>query len=147
MSTHQRLVIPAVSLFAALLAGCGDDKVGGRMQVNGTVKLHGTSISDGAIVMFEPLENQGTAGNATVSHGTFTVPKDVGLKPGRYLVRITAGDGKTAVNPVDDNNPPGPSGGTNIISKDIVPADWNVNSKQEVTVTKDGPNKFDFDIP
>jgi len=42
--------------------------------------------------------------------------------------------------------PPGP-GGTNIISKELVPRDWNSASKQEVTVTKDGPNKFDFDIP
>ena len=28
-----------------------------------------------------------------------------------------------------------------------VPKEWNVNSKQEVTVTTDGPNRFDFDIP
>jgi hypothetical protein len=116
------------------------------MQVNGLVKLHGMPISDGAIVILEPLENQGTAANVTVTGGAYIVPKQAGLKPGRYLVRISAGDGKTAVNPVDENNPPGPSG-SNIISKDLVPAEWNVNSKQEVTVTKDGPNKFDFDIP
>ena len=44
------------------------------------------------------------------------------------------------------DSPPGP-GGTNIISRDLVPPDWNVTSKHEVAVTKDGPNKFDFDIP
>jgi hypothetical protein len=48
---------------------------------------------------------------------------------------------------VDPNSPPGPSGGTNIISKDLVPSDWNINSKKEVVVTKEGPNKFDFEIP
>jgi hypothetical protein len=60
---------------------------------------------------------------------------------------VSAGDGKTAVNPVSPDQPPGPGGGTNIISKELVPADWNVNSKQERTVNKDGPNRFEFEIP
>ena len=46
----------------------------------------------------------------------------------------------------DPDTPPGP-GGTNIISRDLVPKEWNVSSKQEATVTKDGANKFDFVIP
>jgi hypothetical protein len=146
MSTQRRLTIPVIGLIAAsFLVGCGPSD-NGRMQVNGSVKLHGMPISDGAIVIFAALENQGTEATATVSKGSYIVSKETGLKPGRYLVRITAGDGKTAVNPVDENNPPGPTG-SNIISKDLVPADWNVNSKQEVTVTKDGPNRIDFDIP
>jgi hypothetical protein len=126
------------------LVGCSDEHAG-REAVSGTVKLKGQPIPDGAIVMFEPLENQDTAGNATVIGGEYSVPRATGLKPGKYLVRITAGDGKTAVNPTDPDSPPGP-GGTNIISRDLVPAKWNVNSKEEVTVTKDGPNEFDFDI-
>ena len=130
---------------ALLLAGC-TDQYADREAISGTVKLKGQPIPDGAIVMFEPLDKQDTAGNATVAGGAFTVPRTAGLKAGRYLVRITAGDGKTAVNPMDPNSPPGP-GGSNIISKDLVPADWNVNSKQEVIVTKNGPNKFDFVIP
>ena len=130
---------------AVLAAGCSDPP-DGRVEVSGTVKLKGQPIKDGAIVMFEPLDNQDTAGNATVAGGEFKIPRSVGLKPGRYLVRVTAADGKTPVNPVDPDAPPGP-GGTNIISKDLVPKDWNVHSRREVTVTKDGPNKFDFDIP
>jgi hypothetical protein len=116
------------------------------VAISGAVKLKGAPIPDGAIVIFEPLENQDTAGNATVASGEYSIPRTGGLKPGKYLVRITAGDGKTAVNPVDPDAPPGP-GGDNIISKDIVPKDWNVNSNQQVTVSKDGPNRFDFDIP
>ncbi|MSR55367.1 MAG: carboxypeptidase regulatory-like domain-containing protein [Gemmataceae bacterium] len=134
-----------VLLAAVLVAGCSSSH-DGRLEISGTVKLRGEAIKDGAIVMLEPLEEQGTAANATVTGGAFSIPKSSGLKPGKYLVRITAGDGKTAVNPVDENSPPGP-GGSNIISKELVPADWNVNSKQEVTVAKDGSNKFDFSIP
>jgi hypothetical protein len=140
-----RTRLGAALLAAAALAGCADSH-DGRREVSGAVKLKGQPIKDGAIVLFEPLENQDTAGNATVADGAYTIPRASGLKPGRYLVRVTAGDGKTAVNPVDPDSPPGP-GGTNIISRDLVPPNWNVNSKQEVTVTKDGPNKFDFDIP
>jgi hypothetical protein len=130
---------------SALLVGCSSSE-DGRLEVSGKVKLKGEPIKNGAIVMFEPLDNQDTAGNATVAAGEYSIPRSNGLKPGRYLVRITAGDGKTAVNPLDPDTPPGP-GGTNIISRDLVPPDWNVHSKREVTVTKDGKNKFDFDIP
>src|SRR6187402_2814141 len=102
--------IGACILFVAVIAAGCSNSHDGRMEIAGTVKLKGNAIKDGAIVLLEPLENQGTAGNATVSGGTFKIPKAAGLKPGRYLVRITAGDGRTAVNPVDPNSPPGPGG-------------------------------------
>ena len=133
-------------LIAASVAGCGapDD---GRLAVTGTVKFKGQPIKDGATVQFSPLDKDGSEGLVMTAAGAFGIPKENGLKPGKYLVRVSAGDGKTPVNPVDPDAPPGPGGGTNIISKELVPADWNRNSKQQVTVTKDGPNKFDFDIP
>jgi len=141
----RRFVSLTSIAYLVLFAGCSNN-YDGRVDVSGTVKIKGQPIKDGAIVMFEPLENQDTAGNATVDKGAFVIPRATGLKPGKYLVRVTAGDGKTPVNPVNPDEPPGP-GGTNIISKELVPATWNVNSRQEVTVTRDGPNKFDFDIP
>jgi hypothetical protein len=133
---------------AALVAGivgCSDDPYKGRSPVSGSVKLKGQPLKEG-IVMFEPMEGQDTGTNAPVVDGLFEIPREGGLKAGKYLVRVTSGDGKTATNPVDDDNPPGPTGGTNIVSKDLVPASWNTRSKQEVTVKADGPNKFDFDI-
>ncbi len=141
MRTTIGLVLVAVGV-----GGCGapDD---GRLAVSGTVKFKGQPIKDGATVQFSPLDKDGSEGLVMTVAGAFSVPKQNGLKPGKYLVRVSAGDGKTAVNPVDPEAPPGPGGGTNIISKELVPADWNRNSKQQVTVTKDGPNKFDFDIP
>src|SRR5688572_26802128 len=97
-----------------LAAGCSDPD-DGRRAVSGTIKLKGRPLAGGAVILFEPLESQDTAANATLTdEGAYEVPKPYGLKPGRYLVRVTAGDGKTAVNPVDPNTPPGPSGGRNI---------------------------------
>ena len=144
---HRFRVAAAAALALGLFAaGCSDEH-GGRLEVSGTIKLHGQPIKDGAIVTFAPLENQGTEAQAQTAGGNFKIPRANGLKPGKYRVSVTAGDGKTAVNPVDPDAPPGPGGGTNIVSKELVPKDWNVNSKQEATVTKEGPNQYDFDIP
>src|SRR5262245_31204401 len=93
----------AVSLAAATLAfGCSDSH-DGRMEIAGTVKLKGSPIKDGAIVIFEPLEKQETGANVTVTGGSgaYAIPRSAGLKPGKYLVRITAGDGKTPENPLN----------------------------------------------
>lgn len=145
MGLHAFVHFGMIALIAVVCAtGCDGDT--GRFAVTGTVQVYGQPLATGAIVIFEPLEQQGTAATATVTGGTFDIPKSSGLRPGKYLIRITAGDGKTAINPVDPDSPPGP-GGSNIISKDLIPEDWNVNSKHEVTVAKDSPNKFDFVIP
>ena len=129
--------------------GCSDSSPG-RFAISGKVLLNNQLLKDG-IVMFEPLDGQDTGGNAMLIDGQYAIPREAGLKAGKYRVRVTAGDGKTAVNPVNPDEPPGPSGGsnvggTNIISKELVPASWNTQSKQEVTVKPDGPNVFDFEI-
>jgi hypothetical protein len=136
------------SLFAALfaltlaaLAGCSD-QYAGRMTVSGTVKLEGQPLSD-ARILFDPLDNQGTQSGAPIVDGEYQVPRDAGLKPGKYLVRITAGDGKT---PTNEQEAGGPSN-TNIVSIDRVPDEWNVKSEKQVEITASGPNKFDFEIP
>jgi hypothetical protein len=134
-----------LTLSFPFVVGCAD-KYGGRMEVTGTVKLKNVPVKDGT-VSFEPLDGQPTRATAMIAAGDFNIPRASGLVPGRYLVRVSAGDGKTAVNPVNPDQPPGPGGGSNIISKELFPADWNVNSKQEREVTRDGPNRFEFAIP
>jgi hypothetical protein len=127
------------------VAGCGgsDD---GRMAVSGTVKFKDAPIKDGAIVKFVPDEQQGTEGLVMTTGGGYTLPRANGLKPGKYTVTVSLGDGKTAVNPVNPDEPPEPGGGTNIVSKELIPPEWNRKSTQHVTVTADGPNEFNFDI-
>lgn len=132
-------------VLAATAAGCSNGD--GREAVSGTVQLKGQPIPDGAVVRFEPLDNQGTEGSSVTSGGKYQVHRENGLKPGKYRVRVSAGDGKTAVNPVNADQPPGPGGGTNIISKNIVPPEWGAKSKQEITVVAGGTNVFDFPIP
>lgn len=136
-------VFPVLALTAVVgLAGCADP-YGGRVAVSGTVKLKGQPIKEGT-VSFSPLDNQATQAQVLINNGAYTIERKYGLQPGKYLIRVSSGDGKTLYN-ANPDEPPGP-GGTNIISKELVPASWNVNSKEERTVTKENPNTFDFDI-
>lgn len=139
--------VPAACLVACVfsLAGCSDPHAG-RVAVSGAVKHKGQALKDG-IVLFEALDGQDTGGSAQIGDGRYSIPREGGLKPGKYLVRVTAGDGATPVNPVNPDEPPGPGGGANIVSKELIPKEWNAQSKQQVTVTQDSPNTFDFDIP
>jgi hypothetical protein len=141
-----------VSIATALSGGCSDP-YGGRMEVSGDVKLQGQPIKDGSII-FEPLDKQDTHSGAQIADGEYRVPKERGLKPGKYLVRLTAGDGKTParLSAREDKNPAkhdaaAPGGSTNILSMDLIPDDYNVRSKQQVEIRSDRVNRFDFDIP
>lgn len=140
-----RFALCGFVLIGLSLAGCSK-KGDGRVEVEGTVKLKGEPIKEGSI-SFEPLDGQETGATAMINDGSYNIPREGGLLPGKYLIRVSAGDGKTPVNLVDPDNPPGPSGSTNIVSKDLIPADWNVNSKQARTVSKDSPNRIEFEIP
>jgi hypothetical protein len=129
------------------IAGCAD-KFGGRVEVSGDVRLKGLPLKDG-IVIFEPLDGQDTRAQQAIIDGSYIIVRESGLKPGKYLIRVTAGDVKTPVNIINPDEGPGPSatGSTNVMAKELVPDKWNRNSKEQRTVTSESPNKIDFDIP
>ena len=140
MLSNRLLVI----LFIALLVGCGKAS-DGRMAISGNVTLQGEKLDEG-VIEFLPLAGGGQAGPATqsgavITDGAYKIPRDSGLVAGKYKVLITAGDGKTPA----DGGLPGPTG--NIVSVDRIPPEYNVDSKQEVEVTPEGPNVFDYEIP
>jgi hypothetical protein len=124
-----------------LLVGCAD-RYGGRLAVRGEVKLEGKPLKQGTI-KFVPLDGQGTESGAAVADGAYTVPAQNGLKPGKYLVQLSAGDGKTP----HDEEIAAPGGSANIVSLDLIPEDWNVRSTQQVEVKKGEANTFNFNVP
>lgn len=129
------------SLMSVGLAGCGPSDP--RRAVKGKVVLKKEPVKEG-VIQFEPLSTGGptTKSAAVITKGEYSIPADGGLLPGKYRVRISAGD-STA--PEDPNQMPGPGG--NYVMKDKIPADYNTKSKIEVEVTDKGPNQFDYDIP
>jgi hypothetical protein len=151
MGVVRNLSPPLAVLIAVLMTGCSDPYAG-RLAVSGTVKLKGELLKSG-IIAFEPLEKQDTASGAPIDKGSYNIPRDKGLKPGKYRIRVTAGDGVTpamipgaAAGKNNEEEAAGPGRGTNIISKDLIPPSWGSNSQQEVTVAE-GKTRFDFDIP
>lgn len=140
----SRLLAWLTAASAFLLAGCGDPYAG-REPVSGTVTLKGEPLKD-AIIQFQPLGGQDTVGGCNVDGGKFELAKEHGLKPGKYLVRITAGDGVTPASR-NEEDVAGPGGNTNIVSEDRIPPEWSDQSKQEVEVKAGGKNEFTFAIP
>lgn len=131
--------IGIVCLLLGSITGCGAGN-NGRLPVSGVITLKGEALDDGTI----EFSSSSVKSGAPIIKGKYSMPADQGLSPGKYKVMITAGDGKTPIESPDGL--PGPTG-TNIISKDRIPPEYNTNSTQEVTVTDKGPNKFDFTIP
>ncbi len=131
--------IGIVCLLLGSITGCGAGN-NGRLPVSGVITLKGEALDDGTIEFSSPSVKSG----ASIIKGKYSMPADQGLSPGKYKVIITAGDGRTPADSADGM--PGPTG-ANIVSKDRIPAEYNTNSTQEITVTDAGPNKFDFTIP
>ena len=120
-----------------LLVGCGAS-ADSRSGMSGTVKLDGKPIEKGRITL-RPLTAGQTAG-ALVENGTFSVATAPGLKPGDYRVEFTARRG-TGVKYIDD--------GTGLEveeTEQYVPAKYNTQSEETVTVTANGENHFDFNL-
>jgi hypothetical protein len=64
--------------------------------VTGTVKLKGQPLKEG-FISFSPLENQNTQAQVLIASGSYRMEQKHGLRPGKYLIRVSAGDGKTPV--------------------------------------------------
>ena len=127
-----------VGLFLVAHTGCSGD---GKVGVTGTILLAGKPVPDGTITFYS-LDNTGTQSGSAINEGKYEIKAEKGLLPGKYRVAISSPDGET---PVDPKLPPGPRG--NFASKERIPPEWNTNSKEEVIVTAQGPNRFDFKIP
>jgi hypothetical protein len=127
-----------VLLTALALAGCGgsDD----RLAVSGTVNFNGSPLDQGSI-QFIPTGPGGTPGGSVITDGKFSIPRERGLRPGKYRVVISSGQPGTKAAPAM----PGESGPP---AKERIPAEYNARSEQtpvirEVTA---GNTALDFDI-
>src|SRR5262245_24475246 len=132
-----------VALYLAALgalSGCADPRA--RQEVTGQVTLQGKPVEDG-IIQFAPLDGQGTGDGAQIVNGKYRIPREKGLSPGKYRVSIYAGDGRSGAG---DASPDSPHAGSRP-GKERVPPEYNERSEVIKEVIKDGPNKFDFDVP
>jgi len=134
-------LICAVAL--PLLLGCGgmSDPLN-RQPVSGSVTFQGTPLDHGSISLETQNSSQGTSGGSVIENGQFSIARQRGLPPGEYTVRVYSSDMAnlalpTGVAPGDSTRLP----------RERIPAAWNIQSEQTVTVEDGGANHFELAIP
>ncbi|MCI0638455.1 MAG: carboxypeptidase-like regulatory domain-containing protein [Gemmataceae bacterium] len=129
-------------LFCLFAFGCSTDN---RCDVSGTVTLAGKSLDQGTIMFVSVDEKSGNQVSALINNGSYKIPRDGGLQPGKYRVAISSPDGKTPDPVAAPDALPGPTG--NFSSKERVPAKYNTESQLEIEIKQGQSNRFDFPIP
>jgi hypothetical protein len=133
----SRLLIVAASL---LPWGCGGptDELP-RQAVSGKVTFKGQPLAQG-MIQFQPADGGATAGGGAIADGEYSIAKAEGLVPGKYQVVVTS-------TPPPAPLPPGTMPGDPVPPpKETIPAKYNVKTTLSATVTKEGPNTFDFPL-
>jgi len=129
-------------LMLVALVGCGggtSDPLN-RQDISGQVTLQGQPLDTGTI-SFEPQAGTGgTSGGATIENGKFALPKGRGLAPGTYTVRLSSPEGGPVVTDEAPGETPPPA-------KERIPASWNSQSEQTISVEAGKQNTFEFEVP
>lgn len=126
-------------LSVLICAGCSSGD--GRTKVQGTVTFKNTPLDQGTI-QFIPVDSQGSFSGTSITNGKYSIPAEQGLMPGKYKVVISSGIPNTTATaeeaPGQSIRPP---------AKERIPAEYNAESKQFVTIVSGAIAEFDFSIP
>jgi hypothetical protein len=109
--------------------------------VSGKIVLDGAPLDSGSIRFTARSREKFMAAGALIRDGSFRIPRDKGLVPGTYQVEISAPDDKSPLVMTPVGN-----GRSTLVAKERIPPEYNTKSNQQVEVTADGDNKFDFNI-
>ena len=143
LSTDSWSLIPIAFTLSllAFLAGCGKDDGMNRKAISGIVTVDGAPLPNGSIE-FQPLFQGGLGSGAVISAGAFSIAQKDGLPPGKYRVSMIGDDGTNfgvskGKMPGDEIMPP---------RKQLIPANWNANGKEDIEVKDEGISEFNFTI-
>jgi hypothetical protein len=125
----------SLAFVMVMLVGC--DRGPARISIHGAVTYKGEPIAQGTID-FIPKDGSATREAAPIVNGQYATLADHGLIAGEYHVSITA-PAEPTVKP-DPNTPPGAPKRT----KELLPEEYNRNTKLMIDVTTDGKREFDF---
>ena len=124
-----------MALVAALVPGCGPGDP--RLAVSGAVTFKGQPLDQGRIE-FHPPKNNGTMSGAVIQNGRYEIPRDKGLAPATYEVRIYSYDQKGGT----AGAIPGEAG---LGFKERIAKKYNADSTLKADV-KSGQTTFDFSV-
>lgn len=135
MRIFRLLSMLLTTAVVSLAAGCSNDP---RLAVSGTVNFKGAPLDQGRIEFIPPGEI-GTRSGATIENGSFNIPRDKGLAPNTYDVRIFSYDVRGAKAPSDVPGEPGEG------FKERIARKYNLDSKLTAEV-KPGSTVFQFSV-
>ena len=138
--TCRRLWLLVLALIGpGLLCGCRDSNPLGRKAISGTVTLDGAPLKQGSI-NFQPMQHGGVSSGAVIADGKFAIAAEKGLPKGKYRVVINAaeaGSGGAAAEMPGDIAP---------APKELVPANYNVQSELTAQVGDEKTCEFKYDL-
>lgn len=144
----RRLIVSALAVLCAPLAGCGGSRI---VPVSGVVTLDGKPYKN-AIVSFQPkaTDNDPNPGRGSVGitdeNGRYTLSydgKEPGAVVGKHWIRIfTKQDAKDA--PPDDKSESDSK--VKVRYVEPIPIEWHEFSTKEFVVPAGGTDKANFDI-
>jgi hypothetical protein len=139
--SQQNYAIAVVATVLLIVTGCAGEDPLGRHAISGTVTLNGAPLAQGSI-SFQPVDGAATASGDVIVDGKFSIEPELGLPAGKFLVQINgvpSGTGSTIdLNAIPGEAPQSPP--------ELVPREWNVDSKEVIEVTENGPFDFSFNI-
>jgi hypothetical protein len=131
-------LLTALGLCLAMIGGCSRST--GRQAIEGTVTLDGTPLAEGSIVFLPQPGTKSPTCGGTVLQGHFSIAPAGGAACGTFRVEITAvrKTGKKVISPKDNQ----------LVDEvqQYIPAKYNQQSELTVTVSEQGPNRFDFPL-
>ncbi len=131
----------AVVMFVG--AGCSGDDLP-RQPVSGFVTLDGKPLSSGAISFYpDTLEDRKfpVVAGAMIKDGNFSVPRALGLVPGRYEVAINAAWSYQGLR-ANDRKP----GNDNAVEKEHIPAKYNARTQLAIDIKAAAIKEITFQL-
>ena len=141
----NRILFALLASVFLICCGCKDGKrLDGHYPASGTVTLNGEPLNQGSIAFVPDAGSGGMGRSTSLKPGGTYIFKDLqALMPGEYTVQIESVrkynlKTKADATPEMDD--------TEIGFESLVPPKYNKKSELKAVVTKEGANKFDFDL-
>jgi hypothetical protein len=139
MRSYGGVVLLLIVSGLLLCSGCGPST--NRRPLSGTVTYQGKPLELGVITFLTTSGPSGPVCGARISAGRFEVPVLQGLEPGTYRVAISA------AGPPASPTPEEIAAGASPRAQELIPPQYNEESKLTAEVKADGPNQLDFNLP
>lgn len=131
----------AVCAVLQIVCGCGETPTN-RIEVSGKVTYEDKSIEDGTI-LFSPTANDQSQANAEITDGEYKVDAEFGPSLGEYKIVI---EGFRAPAKKQDLGPLHANEDASGNDEQFIPAEFNSQSKLQVTITPENASALNFDL-